>query len=295
MAEPDLALTHERLLRPARLMALHVEVAGADDTNPATPKQLEDAGTNMVPAEELKKVEPVMQPRVNKVPEEKEPQVIMPAKAEPPEKQPMATEMPLVESKPETPAQMENTLAGPYLRLDAGYAFNRDSDGTQTAGDFTSESIGGTAVWGGGIGYRFNENLRSDVTFSYRPDADVSATTAAGNTASTEVSALSVMLNAYWDVITVDKVTPYLGAGIGMAHLSTSDQATSGGIGTETGATANNFAWSLTAGAAYAVLDNTSLDMNYRFINLGDFGQQGSTSYDALMAHEVRAGLRVIF
>ena len=38
------------------------------------------------------------------------------------------------------------------------------------------------------------------------------------------------------------------------------------------------------------------VDLGYRFINLGDFQQAtGGASYDSLMAHEVRAGLRFNF
>lgn len=297
--EPGKYLTNAELMPKPRLMALHVEVAGADETDNATKEQLEDAGTNMVPSEDLKKAKPVMQPSAEKM--EKEPvkleatPVKAPAKTEEPEKMPMAKESPAETSKPEEPMEMHSAMAGPYLRIDAGYAFNRDSEGSQSAGALSSESIGDATVWGAGIGYRFDENLRGDVTFSYRPDADVSATTLAGNTATTEVNALSVMVNAYWDFAPIDKITPYLGAGIGMAHLDTSDQTTTGGIATESGSTSDNFAWSLTAGAAYEIIENTSLDMNYRFINLGDFGQDVSTSYDDLMSHEVRAGLRVHF
>lgn len=298
-AEPDKYLTNAELMPNPRSMAtapmrsLHIEIAGADDTGQATDEELKDAGTNMVPSEDLKKAKPVMQPSAEKMVEKPKKLEVMPVKSDTPDKGKMAKEM--QEEPMAEPMSMESAMAGPYLRLDAGYAINHDSDGTQAAGEFTSETVGDASVWGGGIGYRFDQNLRSDVTFSYRPDADVSATTSAGNTASTEVNALSVMVNAYWDFAPIDKITPYLGAGIGMAHLDTSDQTTTGGVATESGSTSDNFAWSLMAGAAYQIIDNTSLDINYRFINLGEFGQDVSTSYDDLMSHEIRAGLRVGF
>ncbi|MDE0992484.1 MAG: hypothetical protein OSA23_04775, partial [Rhodospirillales bacterium] len=62
-------------------------------------------------------------------------------------------------------------------------------------------------------------------------------------------------------------------------------------IAIESGSTTDNLAWSLNAGAAYELFQNTALDINYRFINLGDFKQSVRTKYDELSAHEVRSGL----
>ena len=86
-----------------------------------------------------------------------------------------------------------------------------------------------------------------------------------------------------------------MGAGVGFAHLSTSDQTTTGGIAIESGSTTDNLAWSLNAGAACELFRNTALDINYRFINLGDFKQSVSTTYGKLTVHEVRYGLRFKF
>ena len=118
-----------------------------------------------------------------------------------------------------------------------------------------------------------------------------SATTSARNTTTTDVSTLSGMTNGYWNIGTFEGITPYVGAGVGFAHLSTSDQTTTGGIAIESGSTTDNLAWSLNAGAAYELFQNTALDINYRFINLGDFKQSVRTKYDKLSAHKVRSGL----
>ncbi len=270
-------------------ISLNVELAGADVSDPATDMELKEAGVEMIPSENLKKAKPmVMEPSSEKAMPKKP--MAMPVKDEP-EPAPMIKDD--EEAAPQM--QMSEEISGPYVRIDMGYSFNMDSDGTQSAGNLGSEAVDNVILAGGGIGYRFSENIRGDLIFDYRPDADVSATTSAGNTTASEVSALSVMLNAYWDITTTDDLTPYLGAGIGYARLSTSDQTTTGGIATETGATSDNFAWSVTAGAAYKLLDNTLLDMNYRFINMGEFKQATNTTYDDLMAHEMRAGLRFTF
>lgn len=303
-AETSQFLTNASLMPELVRKALIVEVAGADETNKATAKQLKDAGTNMVPSGELKKAQPMTQPSANKmvskpaklVREEPEP---IPAKIIEPEVKPMAKEAPEEEQKPQEPTkepmQEMAHLAGPYLRIDGGYSINSNPDGRQNAGVLSSVSTDKGSVLGIGLGYRFNENIRADVTASYRPDVGVTSTTAAGNTASTEVSSATLMLNAYWDLITYEGFTPYVGAGIGLAHLDTSDQTTTGGIATEVGQTSENFAWALSVGSAYKFTDNTSLDVNYRYINLGDFEQDTNTTYDSLSSHEIRGGLRVGF
>lgn len=285
--------------RQPHWMSLNVELAGADETDAATDKQLKDSGVEMVPSENLKKAQPlVTEPIVEKTMPEKpsEKPMAMPVQTEPEPTPKVNEDMGTTTPINSTPsANMSHVVSGPYLRIDLGYGFNMNPDGTQSAGNLSSESVANSVLAGGGIGYRFNENMRGDMTFTYRPDADVSATTVAANTTSSEISALSVMLNAYWDITTTHDFTPYIGAGFGYAHLSTSDQTTTGGVATETGATSDNFAWSLTAGTAYKLFDNMLLDMNYRFINMGEFAQDVSTSYEDLMAHEVRTGLRFIF
>ena len=185
------------------------------------------------------------------------------------------------------------TISGPYLRIDVGYGISVTPDGSTSAGAMTGEDVSNFGVYGGGVGYRFSENLRADLTFSYRPDTDVEATTAGGTAITSEVDAMTTMINAYFDMGKFSGVTPYVGAGIGYARLETSDQT-----GTVvTGDTSSNFAWAAMLGAAIDLgLGNaTRADLGYRFINLGEFQQESDTTYDDLMVHEIRAGLRHSF
>lgn len=110
----------------------------------------------------------------------------------------------------------------------------------------------------------------------------------------------SVMLNAYYDINTCTRWTPYVGAGIGVAMLK----------GTERSLYENekasdrtyNFAWQLGAGVAYDLTDHVALDAGYRYIDYGtaDFSSDGGAGYyeklkaDAA-AHEVYAGVRYTF
>jgi opacity protein-like surface antigen len=57
-----------------------------------------------------------------------------------------------------------------------------------------------------------------------------------------------------------------------------------------------NFAWSLMAGFSYAMTENASLDIGYRYLNFGQFAGINSTTGTAfskeLSAHQIRIGVR---
>ena len=118
---------------------------------------------------------------------------------------------------------------------------------------------------------------------------------------SNNFSAWTLMLNGYYDFGTYSAVTPYIGAGIGVASIKVHDYASSlAGSLTFNDKTTNNFAWNLMAGAAIAVTDNVKLDANYRFVSLGEVKTGGASNgggdnpvhYDNLYAHDFRVGLR---
>ena len=119
-----------------------------------------------------------------------------------------------------------------------------------------------------------------------------------------------VLINGYVDLGTWYRITPYVGAGVGVSfgHYQTSstyvqangspyqvsftdpqfgqsyyfnyDRSQSG--------TYYNFAWALMAGFAVDVYDHTKLDIGYRYLNLGSIpGVSGK-----LTSNEVRAGVR---
>lgn len=260
------------------------EVAGADDDDKATKEQLKQAGQDQMPAEGMKKAEPKSQPTMQPVQ----------AKPEPPKPMPVAKPADKPAMKPAEKMMTKGPgISGPYLRMDIGYGLTMDPDGTTTAGAMTGESVANLGLFGGGLGYQFNDNLRTDLTIDYRPDANVDATTAGGTAIASEVNGMSAMLNAYYDVATFDGFTPYVGAGIGVARLETADQTGTAANGD----TSTNFAWALMVGAAIDVGSGgqTKADLGYRFVSLGEFQQEGGTEYDDLMVHELRAGLRHLF
>jgi opacity protein-like surface antigen len=106
-------------------------------------------------------------------------------------------------------------------------------------------------------------------------------------------------LNAYYDIKTGSAFTPYIGAGAGFAKVD--------GSASFAGATVNfdqnKFTWNAWLGVAYSINDNISLDIGYRYANLGTVKgatyHVGSGNYiteqAALSSHEVLLGARYVF
>jgi opacity protein-like surface antigen len=305
-----------------------IEVAGADTTDMATDKQLRDSGTKMVPAQPSAKSRDAL-----KQDAPKEIKMVTPEKvpADTPKAEPAATEASQTaptnaaqETKPE-PAVMKKadapkaaalkTDAGkdllfrPYLRIDTGYAMTSDPDGKGANGPHRSVSVQDTGLLSLGMGAKVDDQMRAEGMITYRSPMQVDGTNGANNTVSGEVDSISAMFNLYYDVEQVhqwlgsDTFTPYFGAGVGMSMLDTSAMTTTGG-NTERGAQVYNLTYAAMAGVSSKVSESISVDVGYRFINLGQFEQDGSfsngtsgtaTKYDDLFAHEFRAGLRFQF
>ena len=304
--------------------AKSVELAGADEDDTATKDHLRKAGLEQLPGPHLKMAEPKSTPSAKplsqtltrpnpkpqpekKIPEPEpkpEPKQREPAKkvvvpehkpAEPVKKaaEPAAKEGPkatLAVEEKVAPELHQPTIAAPYFRMDVGYGLTLTPEGTTTAGDMTGEDEANLALFSAGVGYRFSNKLRADLTADYRADAEFDATTPGGAAVSSEVNGLAVMLNGYYDIGTFEGFTPYLGGGVGIVRLETTEQTGPMAAGD----TSTNFAWALNVGSAIELGndENTLADVSYRFVSLGKFKQQDGTTYDHLMVHEFRAGLR---
>jgi opacity protein-like surface antigen len=179
-----------------------------------------------------------------------------------------------------------------------------------------NEKMLGALDIGVGAGYKFNDYLRSDVVFDYETpakfkgslwcaDAGPCGTGLYKDSERVKIEAYSALANVYADLGNFHGVIPYIGGGIGASYLRTSDvegSAKDANTGKNPeGAGKWNFAWALMAGVEYPISNNLSLDLGYRYLNLGDAktgyvtdGQGVSTrmDYKDITAHEVRVGLR---
>ncbi len=160
-----------------------------------------------------------------------------------------------------------------------------------------------------GVGAKVDDQVRLEGMLTYRSPMQIDGRNGAGNTISGEVGSISAMANLYYDIeqahalLGTDTFTPYLGVGAGISMLDTDSLSVTGG-NSERGAQVYNLTYAAMAGISSKLSDAVSLDAGYRFINLGQFEQDGTfsngssgtaTKYDDLFAHEFRAGIRFQF
>lgn len=174
---------------------------------------------------------------------------------------------------------------------------------------FATTRLGSAWSLGAGVGYQVTRHFRTDLTFDYFFKSKFRGTTVGfcpGPCASTDESsyrAFLMLANAYADLGTYHGVTPYIGAGIGGAHLKWDDlRNTVGGTTTvHRGARGWRFAYGLMAGASYCLTRNLDLDLGYRFTHINggrmfEFAPDAGPGFDhGINTHEVRAGLRYRF
>ncbi len=236
---------------------------------------------------------------------------------------------PPVEVAPPPPIVQEVEYGGWYIRGDIGY-HKSDFRGAEyiTYGidpcapcgplplpgskSFDFGKLKGAFSAGGGVGYKINSHLRTDLTADYWAKSKFRGQTSDATTVSVDTSNFSALLllaNAYADLGTWNRLTPYVGAGIGGAHIRWDDLHNSypGVDDRHPGAKEWRFAYALMAGVSYCLTDKLDLDVGYRFshINGGKMfsyadssagGPGAGPGFDRGMnTHEVRGGLRYSF
>lgn len=190
--------------------------------------------------------------------------------------------------------------SGLYLRGDIGIGIQNigkysQDEVVQAGGTFTTPIHNNPVFVGAGIGYRFNNWLRFDLTGEYRAKTGVGVTDNLSfqgftridqiNTYRGDLSSFVGLANAYVDLGTfcaLGCLTPYIGGGVGIARneiSGLSDQGVQrfpllgGGTAPTAGFASNNsksnFAYALMAGVGYEINKNLTLELGYRYLNLG--------------------------
>ena len=224
------------------------------------------------------------------------------------------------------PPVEEFSASGWYLRGDIGMTNQQFKGLHQRLYDVPGTTVEATGMgWdssmmaGLGIGYKFNDWLRADVTGEYRGKANFHGSdhwTFGGATGADQYSGSKsewvFMANAYVDLGTWWCLTPYVGAGIGMANVKMSsfrDDGFTAGVLSNSVVYADdaskwNFAWSLQVGVSYKVTPSMSIDLGYRYIDMGSgatgatrafdgsFSNGGPFTFNHITSHDFKLGLR---
>ena len=209
-------------------------------------------------------------------------------------------------------------------------------------------SIGDSAFLRAGFGYQINPWFRADVTGEYRTSSNFHAVESYRNTHfqgmaagqgscgtapvrfvspnnvvatgranpiqrcydnySAQVQSSVVMANGYVDLGTWYNLTPFVGAGVGIARNSISNLAdfgNNGGAGIAPNSSKWSPAYAAMAGLAYSVTPNLKLELGYRYLNMGSISSKdivcnnvtpGSCHYESqklkLASSDVHIGMR---
>lgn len=235
-----------------------------------------------------------------------------------------------------TYAPAEAPVAGGwYLRGDVGVGIVTQSSlyessiANPTAGTrsgWLNSSIDNATTVGAGVGYQFSDNLRGDVTLQYRTATSFQGgnyvtnltTNATGeNSIRGTTSSVVGLVNGYYDIVHWNGLTPFVGAGIGVAFNRISATSTQQGgfnppeYGVYPEKWKTNFAWALHTGVSYDINTRLKLELGYSYLNYGKTGSGGLICYGAnnppavncnttlqnrgLASHDIHFGMRWMF
>lgn len=181
-------------------------------------------------------------------------------------------------------------------------------------GSKTDSTFGGSLAIGYDFDKKFNIPVRAEIEYSAFSRADAEKKFTDGNQSMTikqQFGIQTLFANAYWDINTGTKFTPYLGAGLGMAFISTkynaklvdSGNSFSSGFNSSS-KNVTNFAWNVGAGLGYDINDSWTVDVGYRFVGLGSVKTNSISPYDDagihmktnnLYQHQFSLGVRYTF
>ncbi len=149
--------------------------------------------------------------------------------------------------------QQYAAVRGGYSLGDVGVEW--DGIGVENLLDIDEDVLGVSLAYG-----LKKDAVRSEVELNWNDDADAEGL---------KWKDRSIMLNAYYDIPTGTKLTPYIGGGIGLAFLELK------GDGEKEDST--EFAYQLGAGVSYAINDNWGMDAGYRYIKNGSLSWTDAT------------------
>lgn len=225
-------------------------------------------------------------------------------------------------------------FGGWYLRGDIGMTNTRGKLFAPAYNDASTVSVSqigheftGGMTYGLGVGYQVNNWFRMDVTGEYRSRVQFSGTDYAninfggglgilpiGDTYRGGYSSWVGMVNAYADLGTWWCITPFVGVGVGGAYNTFSGFSdittvnlgggTTSGLYQAQNGSKLDLAWALHAGLAYRVNQNLTVELAYRYLNLGTGVTGSGSSFDGtvtngrpfqfrdLTSHDIKLGVR---
>ena len=180
---------------------------------------------------------------------------------------------------------------GWYGRVDAGYSFEGQIDYEGIEAEMENDWVEDL-----GLGYAFQNGFRLEGEIAHRFN-QTTVDLGIFGVGEGDTHAWSAMVNVYYDFNHGGAVQPYVGLGVGAARLNTNQEFFLAFIDDQSTA----FAYQGAVGIAFAVSDQLSLDVGYRYFategaELDGIGIAGPFTVEADYEHQaITVGLRYQF
>jgi opacity protein-like surface antigen len=161
---------------------------------------------------------------------------------------------------------------GLYVSGNIGFAMASDSDLTDSTvpGVTVNTEFDTGLAFGAALGYDFNR-FRMEGEISYQKnDVDKIGSQGVLFDPTGDATALSFLINGYYDFVNRSAFTPYISAGLGFAQVEFNNLDISG-----LGFSGSNdedtvFAYQIGIGVGYAVTEKVTIDVKYRYFGTED-------------------------
>ena len=156
-------------------------------------------------------------------------------------------------------------------------SFNRENGALRT---LQNEDLGTGSAFGFSVGKYLNDNFRLELEVTKRTsyELDTYVLQAPTDFDTANIDTTSLFINSFYDfqplTISNTSITPYVGGGIGISRNKmgiTTQLANGVPFSFIEGHTTSEFAYKFSAGTLLSLTEQLSLDVNYQYVNLGEF------------------------
>ncbi len=184
---------------------------------------------------------------------------------------------------------------GLYVSGNIGFAMASDSDLTDSTvpGVTVNTEFNTGLAFGAALGYDFNR-FRVEGEISHQTnDVDKIGALGVFFNATGDATALSFLINGYFDFVNSSAFTPYISAGLGYAQVEFNDLNISGSGFPDSSDDDTVFAYQIGIGVGYAVTEKVTIDVKYRYFGTED--SEYDTTEAEFTSNNFLFGVRVYF
>jgi opacity protein-like surface antigen len=224
----------------------------------------------------------------------------------------VATNGEKVEEAKRTQTDQKPADSDVYARVSIAYSAPEDISAEDQNGSSGIVSLSKKIGFEAAVGKRISNNWRGEFEISHRNFDPISATGLSGNVKKVtvkpagDVDLYAANFNGYYSFPIFHDMSPYIGAGIGLAYLKGNDLTTAAFVGDTNLANrqepySNHFwlpAGNVSAGFTLPLSRRWDVDFGYKFALFGDLsGSRGKNSANSsvLKIHNLNGGLRYNF